>query len=54
MFRSNETGSVTLEVELNKSSGGGAIYEVSRSQWTRDDRAETSSPYDVNVVQPTG
>lgn len=53
-FRSRETGVVTLEVELNKRLDEHSIYEVSRTQWTRNDHVATNSPFDVNVVQLTG
>ena len=53
-FRSRETGNVMLEVELQKPLDRQAIYETSRTQWSRIDQTDTSSPLDVNVVQLTG
>ena len=53
-FCLRETGDVALEVELHKPLEKEAVYEVSRAQWTRNDQAEMSSPFDVNVVQLTG
>ena len=54
VFRSRETGNVTLEVELQKPLDRQAIYETSRTQWSRNDQTDSSSPLDVNVVQLTG
>ena len=47
-------GNVTLEVELKKPLDEKAIYEVSRTQWTKNDQVALDSPFDVNVVQLTG
>ena len=53
-FRSRETGNVMLEVELQKPLDRLAVYETSRTQWSRNDQTDVGSPLDVNVVQLTG
>lgn len=53
-FSSPDTGNVTLEVEFSKVSGGQGIYEVTRSQWTKDEWTEASVPLEQNMMQLNG
>ena len=52
-FRTPASGDVSLEVEMRQRQSEG-VFEISRTQWTRNSQMEASSPLDVNVVQLTG
>ena len=53
-FHFPSTGNVILEVEFSKVSGGQGIYEITRSQWTKDEVTEASIPLEINMIQLNG
>lgn len=53
-FQPSDTGNAILEVEFTKPSSGQGIYEVTRSQWTKEDQTEGSIPLDLNMMQLNG
>ena len=54
VFNNAETGNVTLEVELGKQLEWNSVYEVTQTHWTRNDKVDMTSPFDVNVITVAG